>query len=369
MAEGNDRLKYIRIYNWGRSLIVSGVLKTGDRFLSEHVLEKKFGYSRQTVRAALELLEREGLVQRVRGSGTYVAYENGDSVAEEPHIGLILSYFADYLFPEVYAGIESVMKERGIKIDVAVTKNRLNDEALYLESFLRAGVKGLIIEGTRSSFPNPHLRLYEELRRRNVPTLFIHNHYSNIAFDSVEMEDAKCSYMLTAELIRCGHRKIGGVFKYDDRQGIERYHGFLDCLADHGLTLDDDAVRWYSTKDMEYKFSKKSLQNLFRRSRDCTAMVLYNDEVAVKYMEFVRERGIRVPEDVSIVSFDDARLLSENDIRLLSAIHPKFELGRLTARNLLRMMGDKDWQSRSYSYRFPVLLNRGDSVAVRGGQG
>lgn len=361
MAEGKDRLKYMRLYNWGRTLIVSGVLKSGDRFLSEHILQKKFGYSRQTVRAALELMEEEGLIHRVRGSGTYVSHENGSS-GEEPQIGLILSYFADYLFPEVYAGIESVMKEKGIKIDVAVTKNRLNDEELYLESLLRSNIKGLIIEGTRSSFPNPHLRLYEEIRRRNIPTLFIHNHYSNIRFDSMEMEDAKCSYALTEELIKKGHRKIGGVFKYDDFQGIERYRGYMNCLADYGILMDDDCVRWYSTKDMDYKFSKKSLQNLFRRSRDCTAMVLYNDEVAVKYMEYARERGIQIPEELSIVSFDDAGLLPEGDITLLSAVHPKYELGRVTARNLLRMMSDPDWQKKNYSYKFPVILNKGNSI-------
>lgn len=360
--ERKDSLKYIRLYNWGRTLIVSGVLKSGERFLSEHVLQKKFGYSRQTVRAALELMENEGLIRRERGSGTYVAYESGGENAEAPHIGLILSYFADYLFPEVYAGIESVMKEKGIKIDVAVTRNRLNDEALYLESFLRSGVKGLIVEGTRSSFPNPHIRLYEEIRKRNIPCIFIHNHYTNIAFDSVEMEDARLSYELTSELINKGHKKIGAVFKYDDMQGVERYRGFINCLSDNRLALDDDCVRWYSTKDMEYKLSKKSLKNLFRRCRDCTAMVFYNDEVAVKYMDFLKEKGLGVPEDISVVSFDDAKLLSGQDVQLLSAVHPKFELGRMAGRNLLRMMRDSEWQSRSYSYRFPVRLNKGNSV-------
>lgn len=85
---------------------------------------------------------------------------------------------------------------------------------------LGRNVSGLIIEGTRSSFPNPNLRLYKEIRRRNIPTLFIHNHYQNETFDSVEMSDARAGYELTRILIQNGHTRIGGIFKYDDWQGI-----------------------------------------------------------------------------------------------------------------------------------------------------
>ena len=124
------------------------------------------------------------------------------------------------------------MKEAGYDIDVAVTKNRLNDEAIYLEGLLNGNVAGFIIEGTRSFFPNPNIRLYEEIRKRNIPTLFIHNHYSNQRFDSVEMSDARAAYKLTEILIQNGHRRIAGIFKYDDMQGIERYKGFVECLSD-----------------------------------------------------------------------------------------------------------------------------------------
>ena len=74
------------------------------------------------------------------------------------------------------------------------------------------------------------------------------------------------------------------------------------------------------------------------------------------------DRGLSVPEDVSVVSFDDAELQQEQKVKLLSAVHPKYQLGRITAKNLLRMMEDENWQERNYSYRFPVKLNDGNSV-------
>ena len=358
----NDGIKYRKLYNWGRTLIVSGVIKNNEKFPSEHVLEKKFGYSRQTVRNALNQLEKEGLISRVRGSGTYVSYKNNEEDREKKHIGLILSYFSDYLFPQVYEGIKSVLEERGFAIDVAVTKNRLNDEAIYLEGFLKANVSGLIIEGTRSSFPNPNIRLYKEIEKRNIPTIFIHNHYSNQNFSSIEMSDTQTGYELTKYLIKKGHKRIGGMFKYDDIQGQERYKGFIECLSDYGIKFDEDYVRWYATKDMEEKQSSKTFLKMYRKTKDCTAMIMYNDEIAYSYLNFLEEKAISVPRDLSMVSFDDARLAEHGDLKILSAVHPKFELGRLAAKNLLKMLNDSHWQNKNYSHRFPVMLNDGNSV-------
>lgn len=366
-AHSQDLLKYQKLYNWCRTLITSGVIKNKDKFPSENILQKKFGYSRQTVRTALNQLEEDGLIVRVKGSGTYVSYENKNEDKEKPRVGLILSYFSDYLFPRVYDGIESVMTEKGYEIDVAVTKNRLNDEAMYLEGLLSSNLSGLIIEGTRSSFPNPNIRLYNEIRKRNIPTLFIHNHYPNQKFDSVEMSDARAGYEAAKILIQNGHRRIGGIFKYDDMQGMERYKGFIECLSDYGVKFDDDWIRWYSTKDMEEKLSKKGLMRMYRRTKDCTAMILYNDEVAEHYMEFLEDRGLKVPDDMSLISFDDAELAQSGDVKVLSVVHPKYNLGRVTARNLLRMMEDPDCQKKNYSHRFPVTFNDGNSVRdIRG---
>lgn len=319
-----DNLKYQKLYHWAHTLITSGVIKNMDKFPSETILQKKFGYSRQTVRTALQQLEDEGLITRVRGSGTYVSYEGSTENESRQRVGLLLSYYSDYLFSQVYDGIESALTEKGYGIEVAVTKNRLNDEALYLEGLIKSNVSGLIIEGSRSAFPNPNIRLFREIRKRNIPTLFIHNHYENQLFDSVEMEDARAAYELTKILIEHGHRRIGGIFKYDDMQGIERYKGFIQCLSDYGVKFDDDCVRWYSTKDMDEKLSKKGMLRMYRRTKDCTAMIVYNDEVAGYYMEFLEDRGLSVPEDVSVVSFDDAELQQEQKVKLLSAVHPKY---------------------------------------------
>lgn len=88
MNEKNVNLKYMKVYNWGKTIIISGVLKYGAKFPSENVLTRKFGFSRETVRGALEHLEDEGLIRRVRGSGTYVSFKMEQSSKKK--VGLIL---------------------------------------------------------------------------------------------------------------------------------------------------------------------------------------------------------------------------------------------------------------------------------------
>lgn len=80
-AHSLERFKYQKLYNWCRTRITSGAIKNQDKLPSENILQRKFGYSRQTVRMALGQLEADGLIIRVRGSGTYVSYkkQNGDN--------------------------------------------------------------------------------------------------------------------------------------------------------------------------------------------------------------------------------------------------------------------------------------------------
>ena len=93
----------------------------------------------------------------------------------------------------MYDGIEASLSEKGYRIDVAVTKNRLNDEAVYLESMLKNNVSGLIIEGSRSAFPNPNLRLFEEIKKRNHFSSYDDNENYHFSFqnftDSINESD------------------------------------------------------------------------------------------------------------------------------------------------------------------------------------
>ena len=109
------------------------------------------------------------------------------------------------------------------------------------------------------------------------------------------MDDKKSGLMATEYLIRNGHTRIGGNFKADDIQGHKRYKGFVEGCHASGLALDENAVLWYTTEDRGSIFSREYDPLFIKRFKNCTAIVCYNDQIAVKTIETLGRADMRVP--------------------------------------------------------------------------
>ena len=357
-------IKYMQLYEWIKSLIYDQQLKYNEKLPSENMLCMKFDISRQTVRSALQTLEDDGLIKRVRGSGTYVAVDFTLNRSKEQNVGLIMSYMLDYIFPTVFSGIESVLFPNNIGVKVAVTKNDVYTEKLCLQRMLDSNLCGLIVEGTKSAFNTPNLHYYNEFLRRKIPILFFHNYYQNLSVPKVIMDDYGSSYLLTQQLIENGHRNIAGLFKLDDYQGKERYRGYLDCLFNHDLPFQDDWVKWFATGDFDRSASgfDKMLGQFLKRIPSCTAIVAYNDNAAIRLLDVMEARGMRVPDDISLVSFDDTELSRRSSFKIVSAVHPKEALGERVAANMINMIRYQDWERTDYTFRFEPRISGGNSI-------
>lgn len=357
-------IKYLQLYEWIKSIIYEQKITYGEKLPSENMLCMKFDISRQTVRSALQALENDGLIERRRGSGTYVAVDFSLEGSKEKTVGLIVSYMPDYVFPAVFTGIESVLFPDNIGVKVAVTKNDVYTEKLCLQRMLDSNLCGLIVEGTKSSFATPNLHYYNEFLRQKIPVLFFHNYYENLSAPRILMDDYGSAYLLTKQLIENGHRNIAGIFKVDDYQGKERYRGYLDCLFAHNLPFQDDWVKWYATNDFDPVPAnfEKSLTQFVRRISNCTAIVAYNDNAAVRLLDVIESRGLRVPDDISLVSFDDTELSRRASFKIVSASHPKATLGEKVAGTMLNMIRYQDWERTDYSYRFEPRISAGTSI-------
>ena len=261
----SGKSKYIMLANLLRQQILGGQYHAGDKLASENQLSQQYGLSRQTVRQALALLEQEGLLLRQRGSGTYVSF--AAPRREKTHvIGVITTYITDYIFPTIVRGIEEELTRNGYHLTLGVTKNRVENEARLLRSFLENRVDGLIVEGTKTAFPNPNLGLYCQLEAMGIPVVFFNGYYRELPSVYVVTNDRKCGWDAAEYLIRhSGCRKLGGIFKSDDTQGHERYAGFSQAILKEGRELDDDAVIWYTTADKETLFSPENAPGIVRR--------------------------------------------------------------------------------------------------------
>ncbi|HHU72550.1 MAG TPA: substrate-binding domain-containing protein [Clostridiales bacterium] len=350
--------KYMELVNWVKEKIKSKELKSGDKLYSENQLSSMFSMSRQTVRHGISILEQQGIVERIQGSGTYICNKPKAPKAKTMNIAVVTTYVDRYIFPNVIKEMEKVISDAGYFTQIAFTYNTLVRESTILSKFLESNnVDGIIIEPTKSGLPNPNIKLYEEIMDRGIPMLFINSYYPDLPLPHVAMDDRKAGLMAVNHLIEAGHTKIAGIFKADDRQGHFRYSGFMKGLIDAGLSFNDDNIIWIDTEDTNHMVDNEG--RILNRIKGCTACVCYNDEVAVPIVEMCKRNNISVPDDLSIVSIDDSDLAAYCEVPLTSVAYPITKLGKKAAQNLLRLIEDSSFDG---NHDFSPTLSIRNSV-------
>jgi GntR family transcriptional regulator, arabinose operon transcriptional repressor len=365
-----QKTKYNMVKEQITDWITSGKVKPGEKIHSENELVKMFGVSRHTVRQAVGDLVHEGWLYREQGAGTFCSFKQEENQTTVPpaqtigkNIGVITTYISDYIFPSIIRGIESYLSNQGYSLTFACTDNDIEKEKLCLQTMLNRNIDGLIVEPTKSSVYNPNIHYYLELEQRNIPYLMINQFYPQLAPPHIVVNDEHGGYIATEHLIKLGHRKIIGLFKTDDLQGVNRMQGFIRAFREHGITFFPDMVISYSTEDMNEKV-KDQLNKFYSSDDKPTAIVCYNDQLALMVLDVLRNYQISVPDDVSIVGYDDSFLAETFEVKLTSVAHPKMEMGIEAAKRIVSAVEGKDNNPQSIIYE-PELVVRNSTAPVK----
>lgn len=362
MNQQRKTSKYIQIAEYFKDLIVTGKIVPGEQLLTESQIVDQFKCSRHTVRQALMELENHGYIYKEQGKGTFCSYVDKDKNSFDKTIAVLTTYMSNYIFPSIISGIEDVLSSAGYSLLLFNTNNEKNKEREYLQKIIEHNVVGLIVEPTMSALENVNLDYYNELEKRKIPYIMINAKYDELDSAYVVMDDIKGSYISTKYLIQLGHTNIAGIFKNDDLQGVNRKLGYLKALSEFNIPIDNDIIGTYVTKEevfSDYEF----ITNLLKKSNRPTAIVCYNDEVAVQALQAVRDNGLKVPEDISIVSYDDSDMATATEVKLTTIRHPKGEMGRRAARGLIDMIEGR--VDKTYYVYEPELIVRNSTMNVK----
>lgn len=330
----NKGPKYSQLKEYLKEQMHLGKIAADEQLPSENMLASQFNISRHTVRQALGDLENEGYVYREQGRGTFCAprkRNNGRTIA------VVTTYISEYIFSVVIRGIEEILSAAGYTLILANTGNDKTKEAQCLENLLNQEISGLIIEPTKSARDNVNYKYFQELERRRIPYLMLHATYPELDPAYVIMDDEKGGYMATQYLLQLGHREIAGIFKNDDLQGVRRQAGFLSALKAYGLEPNMDYLGNFDTEQQKF-FPYQFTRGLLQRSDRPTAIVCYNDQNAIRILEAVREEGVKIPEELSIIGYDDSSLAVASEVKLTTIKHPKASMGRQAARFIIDML-------------------------------
>ena len=237
------------------------------------------------------------------------------------------------------------VQDIGYRIHIAATGNKVDLERKILNDVIKLQeCDGIIVEGSKTGFPNPNINLYRQIEEMGIPVVFLHCSYQELP-DSVVvgMDDRKGGEIAAKKLVDAGCRKMMGIFKSDDRQGLMRYAGFSEGLLQSGLGLDNLEVRWYTTEDIidhGFVIDKGMIDVLVKKGID--GVVCYNDQVAAALVRDLTRSGVTVPK---LVSFDNSYLSKNSAFPFDSLGHRKEELGVLAATKIRNMVEGKKEES------------------------
>jgi DNA-binding LacI/PurR family transcriptional regulator len=261
-------------------------------------------------------------------------------------IGLIITTLQDSFFDAVVKEINDALALHGYFLAVSVTQGIGSDENHYLIQEDR--VDGLIILS-----PIQEENYIKELKRRNIPYLLIDNQKEDSSVSSLVVDNFKGGYMATKHLLDLGHTHIthlsGPELFLSTR---ERREGFIQALSEAGVESYEIIQGQF---DIEFGYA--TAKAWVRGNKLPTAVFAGDDYIAIGVVNALLEEGIRVPEDVSIVGYDDQTIASQLHPYLTTVRQPADKIGIAAVDMLLKRIEGQTNRSTSLKLE-PELIVR-----------
>jgi LacI family transcriptional regulator len=258
-------------------------------------------------------------------------------------ITLLVSSFAPY-YADIATAAQAAATARGYAINV-VSTNTAATELQALE-YLRGGSSdGVIIGAGRHSPQDAVIAVLQDLRRRGVPAVLLHDRSPDPALPAIRIDNEAGAYLATAHLLRLGHRRIAhltseALLGRTLSAATDRYGGYRRALAEAGVAFDP---AWLVRGAVSMTGGKEMIQALLARAgARPTAVTCYNDQAAIGALRALGELGVRVPEDIAVVGFDGLAFGAFTTPALTTVDFPRAALGRVAVETLFALFDGHD---------------------------
>lgn len=283
-------------------------------------------------------------------------------------LGLLVYDVANPYFAEIATAVENAAYQNGYSVILCNSSGGRNT-AVNLQTLIRHQVDGVAI--TSGEIEAEEVKYLERLLDRGIPVVVTRERFwvSNPAIDhlsnrigTIELDYYTGARMATEYLVSLGHERIAFLFSLP-KSNLEmdpRVLGYREVLAEHNLPFCEDLV--VCNLGFRQSSGARGMLELLSRTRDFTAVIAYNDLLAISALAVCRDEGIRVPEDVSVMGFDNIAA-SQYTYPALTTVHvPKSEQGEFMARYLISHIRE---ECQPVLRRFPSELVVRHSTAAR----
>ncbi|QXM05780.1 LacI family DNA-binding transcriptional regulator [Crassaminicella indica] len=254
-------------------------------------------------------------------------------------IGVVVPDLSNVFIGEILNGIEEIGKMYDYDILLCNTYGQLEQELRYLNLLKAKQVEGIIFMTW-----NLQEKLVEYLEKIEVPVALINRNTSKLHTPSVSIDNFKAAYEMTEFLIKNGHKRIALIRSSMDQNafGLDQYNGYKKALDDHGLEIHEELIRYGNWKmENSYQIVKDFIdENILP-----TAIFAASDEMAIGAINCLLDNGYKVPEDVSVVGFNDIKLASIYRPKLTTIHQPIYDIGAVAMRMIIKKINGEEVDS------------------------
>lgn len=316
---------YAQLAQYLKDAILQGVYPSGEQLPSENEIASKFHLSRMTVRNAFSMLEKEHLIMKIQGKGTFAFTQN--SVIPR-NIDVLLDISYTYFAVHYIRSISDVLARDNCRFIIHDTLDSQAEIARVLNQVARNDSAGVILQPSHQvGSLLPELReAFMLLDAKGIPFIMLDHAYDDIPGFRMVFDDYGGGKTAAEHLVSLGHKSCAMVSFPSFFEHRMRRDGFNEVLAAHGLP-----------PLLEIDVEDAELVDRLREAiltRKITAVFCFNDEAAIRCMRAIYAIGLKIPEDISVVGYDDTVVATATNPPLTSVIHPKEVLGRMAAEKL-----------------------------------
>ena len=361
-----NQLLYRKIEETIRERILDGLYPPGSQLPTEMELIKEFRTSRLTISKSLSHLVAEGLITRTRGRGSFV---NGEKKRENPGLIRYISPAAGdetfLLHNRLLEGIQETVRKANYNVSIDFYRSA-EEEAEIIRHYKNPENDAFVIWPGNNTIITEMLK---ELERNNFPFVLVDSFFPQLKCNCVMTDNILGGLQVLEHLAQLGHKHVGYLSQSLDRFSLaERFAGTVSAAGSLGIELLSHCFiqrkTQLSTETVKAEIADW-LATQLQLPEPPTAIFCSNDSLALILYDILTERGIKIPNEMSVAGFDNASFGQYLPIPLTSVEHNFYAIGREAGKILLHRLQNPEQETKQLHYRIAPQLHQRGSTAEK----
>lgn len=298
----------------------------------------------QTRKKVFEAIERLGYRPN--------AVARGLASKKTTTVGVVIPDISNATYAEVARGIEDIANMYHYNIILCNADKKKEKEIRVINTLLEKQVDGLLFMG--GTVTEEHIQAF---KTSSVPIVLCATADENNTMPAVDIDHEKAAFDAVQMLIDKGHRRIGMISGtlQDPALGYARYHGYKNAMEQAGLPAGDE---WVRAGNYRYESGIEAMKYFLSLKERPTAIFSATDEMAIGAIHAIQDEGLRVPDDISVISVDNSRMASMVRPQLTAVAQPMYDIGAVSMRLLTKLMDKESVEQAKFTLPHEIIQRK-----------